>query len=207
MIADLLFYIFGTVLLLGSVGVISARNPMHCVLFMVLTFFNAAALFLLLGAEMLSLMMIMIYVGAIAMLFLFVIMTISIDKAIRREGFIKELPLGLLVGTLLVVEMVFAVSSGGLTESKVHVVQASLPIVADTQNIVQLGDVLFTNYFYPFLAVSMILLVAMVGAIVLTHRKRPDAKRQNIGEQIARKREHSISMVTPETGRGLMQTK
>ena len=207
MIADLLFYIFGTVLLLGSVGVISARNPMHCVLFMVLTFFNAAALFLLLGAEMLSLMMIMIYVGAIAMLFLFVIMTISIDKAIRREGFIKELPLGLLVGTLLVVEMVFAVSSGGLTESKVHVVQASLPIVADTQNIVQLGDVLFTNYFYPFLAVSMILLVAMVGAIVLTHRKRPDAKRQNIGEQIARKREDSISMVTPETGRGLMQTK
>lgn len=202
MIADLLFYLFAGTLLLGATGVITARNPMHCVLFMVLAFFNAAGLFLLLGAEFLGLLMVMVYVGAIAMLFLFVIMTINIDKAVAKEGFIKELPLGLIVGAILAVEMVLAVS-GGLFGGVAHSTNASMGMNAEVQNIVQLGDVLFTNYAYPFITVSLILLVAMVGAIVLTHRKRPDAKRQNIAKQIARTREEAVTLTTPESGRGI----
>lgn len=201
MVADLLFYLFAGVILLGAAGVITARNPMHCVLFMVLAFFNAAGLFLLLGAEFLGLLMVMVYVGAIAMLFLFVIMTININQAVQREGFIKELPLGLIVGAVLAVEMVLAVS-GGLFGGMNHLTEASM-VMGDAQNIVQLGNVLFTNYFYPFLTVSLILLIAMVGAIVLTHRKRPDAKRQDIGKQIARTREEAVTLTTPESGRGI----
>lgn len=196
MIADLLFLLFAGILLLAGMGVIMAKNPMYCVLFLILAFFNAAGLFLLLGAEFLALLLIMVYVGAVAVMFLFVIMTIDIDFAVLKDGFATYLPVGALVAGLLLVEALMAAWGGAFGGSKL----ASLPMQPGVENIRQLGDVLFTVYAYPFLLAGMILLVAMVGAIVLTHRRRPDVQRQNIAKQINRTREESFENVKIKPG-------
>ncbi len=201
MIGDLLFLMLAGGLLLFASMVVLAKNPMLCVLGLVATFFNAAGLFILLGAEFLGLLMIMVYVGAIAVMFLFVLMTIDIDFAELKEGFAGYLPLGVLVAVVLLTEVGMAIWGGLFTVD--HLAQPSLPPQSEAQNIVQLGEVLFVNYAWPFLLVGVILLVAMVGAIVLTHRVRPGVRKQNIAQQIARKVEDAVMMTTPESGRGV----
>lgn len=201
MLADLIFYMFAFFLLVGGLGVITAKNPMYCVLFMVLTFFNAAGLFILLGAEFIGLLMVMVYVGAIAVMFLFVLMTINIDFAVLREGFASYLPVGLIVAVALVAEFVTAFFSGAFDQST----SLAQPMMktGEEENIVELGNVLFTNYAFPFITVSIVLLIAMVGAIVLTHRQRTGVKRQDITKQIECRRDDSIEMMDVPTGKGL----
>jgi len=201
MLADLLFLLFGGTLLLAGLGVITARNPMYCVLFMVLAFVNATALFVLLGAEFLGLLLLMVYVGAIAVMFLFVIMTIDIDFAVLKEGFATYLPIGALLAALLLIELIAAIK-GGLFSG----VAATPPEISDKPDIIRIGEVLFTDYALPFQLIGLILLVAMVGSIVLTHRRRPEVKRQDVAAQIARKKEDSMTMTSPKAGAGVRKT-
>ncbi len=201
MIADILFFMFASILLAGSLGVVLSKNPMYSVLFLVLSFFNAAGLFLLIGAEFLGLLLMMVYVGAIAVMFLFVLMTVDMTQQ-DDDG--KKSPLFvtlvLVTGGVLLFEIIISILGGVASNTRLSEFVATQ---SDVQNIVQLGQVLFTNYVYPFIAVSMILLVGMVGAIVLTHRKREGALKQDISEQIGRTREESIEIVTPSLGKGI----
>ena len=201
MSADILFFMFASILLVGSLGVVLSKNPMYSVLFLVLSFFNAAGLFLLIGAEFLGLLLMMVYVGAIAVMFLFVLMTVDMtqqdDDGKRSPLFVT---LVLVTGGVLLFEIIISILAGVASNTRLSEFVATQ---SDVQNIVQLGQVLFTNYVYPFIAVSMILLVGMVGAIVLTHRKREGALKQDISEQIARTREESIEIVTPSLGKGI----
>lgn len=201
MIADILFFMFASILLVGSLGVVLSKNPMYSVLFLVLSFFNAAGLFLLIGAEFLGLLLMMVYVGAIAVMFLFVLMTVDMTQQ-DDDG--KKSPLFvtlvLVTGGVLLFEIIISILGGVASNTRLSEFVATQ---SDVQNIVQLGQVLFTNYVYPFIAVSMILLVGMVGAIVLTHRKREGALKQDISEQVARTREESIEIVTPSLGKGI----
>ena len=201
MLADLVFYMFSGVMLLAALGVISARNPMYCVMLLILAFFNAAGLFILLGAEFIGLLLVMVYVGAVAVMFLFVLMTINIDFAVLKDGFAEYLPVGLMVGLLLVIELVLAVSSGVFSTS-FGAAQASLPIGTD-ENIVAIGKVMFSDFLLPFQVSALVLLVAMIGAIVLTHRRRDDVRRQDIGAQLARRREDSVELVNVKPGQGI----
>ncbi len=200
MIADILFIAFASILLLGALGVVVAKNPMYCVLSLILCFFNAAGLFLIMGAEFLGLLLIMVYVGAIAVMFLFVIMTIDIDFAKMKEGFATYLPVGLLVAGILLVELVASAWAGLF--SNIGMGTPSMPTGTE-ENIVELGQVLFTNFILPFQGAGMILLIAMIGAIVLAHRKRTDVRRQDISKQIFRKQKDSMALTTPETGKGV----
>lgn len=201
MIADILFYMFASVLCIGALGVILSRNPMYSVLFLVLSFFNAAGLFILIGAEFLGLLLMMVYVGAIAVMFLFVLMTVDMT---REDDDGKKSPyfvtLVLVTGGVLLGEIVLAIMGGVASNTRLA---EFVPVVNETQNIVALGQVLFTNYIYPFISVSMVLLVGMVGAIVLTHRKREGVMKQDISEQISRTRDESIEIVTPGLGKGI----
>tara|TARA_R110000868_G_scaffold411035_1_gene701434 strand:- start:11853 stop:12458 length:606 start_codon:yes stop_codon:yes gene_type:complete len=200
MIADLLFFMFASVLLLGAVGVVSAKNPMFSVLFLVLCFFNAAGLFILIGAEFLGLLLMMVYVGAIAVMFLFVLMTVDMSVDVKERKSPMFTFASLAIGAVLLVELIFALMGGVASTGRIA---ATIPLVDDVENIMQLGQVLFTNYMYPFITVSMVLLVGMVGAIVLTHRRREHVLRQDIGEQISRTREESIALVSPTLGKGI----
>ncbi len=199
MIADLLFLLFAGVLMLAALGVITARNPMHSVLFLILAFVNAAGLFVLMGAEFLGLLLVMVYVGAVAVMFLFVVMTIDINYATLRKDTVVYLPSGLLIGGILLVELA-AAGWGGMFGGLSSVPAAS---EAADQNIVALGKVLFTEYIIAFQAAAIVLLIAMVGAIVLTHRYRPGVRRQDVPKQIARTREDSIVLTHPHTGQGV----
>ena len=199
MLSDLLFFGFAGVLLISALGVITAKNPMYCVLFMILSFFNAAGLFVLMGAEFLGLLMIMVYVGAIAVMFLFVLMTIDIDFAVLKKGMASYVPIGVIVGGVLFFEILAALWSTTVMDMG----QRPLPAVEDQpENMVQLGHVLFTEYVVPFESVAMILLIAMIGAIVLTHRRREGVRRQSVVAQIRRKREDSLAIVSPKLGAG-----
>jgi NADH-quinone oxidoreductase subunit J len=198
MLADILFYLFAFGLLLGAGAVISARNPMYGVLGMIFTFLNAAGMFLLFYAEFLGLLIVMIYVGAIAVMFLFVLMTIDIDFAKLREGFAPYLPAGLIVAAALAGELLVAASLGMFDNVGTG---AGTPLNAPT-NIEQLGAVLFTDYALTFQAAGMILLTAMVGAIVLTHRRRGDVKRQDISAQLSRSTKDGLVITKPVSGQG-----
>lgn len=204
MLADLLFLLFGGTLLIAALGVITARNPMYCVLFMVLAFVNATGLFVLMGAEFLGLLLLMVYVGAIAVMFLFVIMTIDIDFAVLKEGFATYLPIGTLLAVLLLVELIAAIKGGLFTGTKI-IEQAPTDAIPKS-DIIQIGEVLFTDYALPFQLIGLILLIAMVGSIVLTHRRRPEVKRQDIAAQIARKQEDSMTMTSPKAGAGVSKS-
>lgn len=198
MIADLLFILFAAGILLGGLMVIAARNPMVGVMGMIFAFLNASGLFILFGAEFLGLLMIMVYVGAIAVMFLFVLMTIDIDYIKLKEGLAPYLPVGLLVVGLLAAELIFAAWAGMFTG-------IGNPVAGngqDTQNVVALGQVLFTTYALPFQIAGLVLLTAMVGAIVLTHHPRTDVKRQNIGKQIFRDRLQTVQLAKPKLGQG-----
>lgn len=205
MLPDLLFYVFSAVILVAALGVAFSRNPIFSVLFLILAFFNAAGMFLLLGAEFLGLLLVLVYVGAVAVMFLFVLMTIDIDFDVLREGVTSYVPIGALVAGVLVIELILAAKSGlfsGITSNPAH--EAAMPIPAETQNIVAIGEVLFTDYLLPFQLAGLILLVAMVGAIVLTHRRRKGVRRQDITEQVLRRPEDAMEVKKVKPGQGLV---
>ena len=187
-----LFYLFATVLVASALRVVTARNPVHAVLFLVLAFFNAAGIWMLLDAEFLAIALVMVYVGAVMVLFLFVVMMLDINIETLRRGFWNYLPLGGLVGTVLVVEM--AAVLGGRYFNLESLPNASMP--ADYSNTKELGRLLYTDYAYPFELASVILLVAIIAAVVLTHRERKDTKAPKIGEQLATRRADRLRIVS-----------
>jgi NADH-quinone oxidoreductase subunit J len=202
-LAYLIFYLFSAIMIAAAVMVISARNPVHSVLFLILAFFNAAGLFILMGAEFLGMILVVVYVGAVAVLFLFVVMMLDVNLARLREGFIQNLPVAALVGIVFLVELVLV--AGGWWFAPQVEASATLPTPPPDQitNTEALGNLLFTRYFYLFQAAGLILLVAMVGAIVLTLRHRPGVRRQDIGRQIARRREDAVEIRKVTTGSGV----
>ena len=196
---DLLFYLFATLLLLSATYLIVTKNPVHSVLALIFAFFNAAGIFILLGAEFLGLLLVMVYVGAVAVMFLFVIMTINIDFAELKVGMTRYLPAGLVVAGLLLVELAL-VAWLGIFNPQFKPMFALQPMGME-DNIVALGRVLFTNYWLPFQMAGLILLVAMIGAIVLTHRRRSGVKRQQPGAQVLR--QHGVRLAKPRSGEGV----
>jgi NADH-quinone oxidoreductase subunit J len=192
MISALFFYLFALITVASGFAVITARNPVHAVLFLILAFFNASGLFILMGAEFLAMLLVVVYVGAVAVLFLFVVMMLDIDYTHMREGFQRHLPIGGVVGFVLLVELML-IFSGPETTFEVAAVDQS------RSNTAQLGDVLYTDYLYLFQLAGLILLVAMIGAITLTMRKREGVKRQSIAEQNARRRDETITVVALES--------
>ena len=192
MIASLFFYLFALVTVASGLMVITVRNPVHGVFFLILSFFNAAGLFVLMGAEFLAMLLVVVYVGAVAVLFLFVVMMLDIDYGDMREGLRRHLPLGGIVGVILLIELVLIFSSGG-TSGGVASIESS------RSNTAQIGDVIYTDFLYLFQLAGVILLVAMIGAITLTMRHREGVKRQSIGEQNARRRDEVLTMESPES--------
>jgi NADH-quinone oxidoreductase subunit J len=202
--ADAFFYLFSAIAVGSAFMVISARNPVHSVLFLILAFVNAAGLFLLLGAEFLAMILIVVYVGAVAVLFLFVIMMLDVDFAELKQGFLQYLPLGAIVGGVVLVELVLVVGSWTLAPSDLRVVAAA-PITPGVSNTVALGRVLYTQYLYFFQAAGLILLTAMIGSIVLTLRHKTRVRRQSIAEQNMRDPRAAVQLRKVTTGAGLIQ--
>jgi NADH-quinone oxidoreductase subunit J len=201
MIAALFFYLFSAICIASALMVISARNPVHSVLFLILAFVNAAGLFLLLGAEFLAMILVVVYVGAVAVLFLFVVMMLDVDFAELREGFLQYLPIGALIGIVLLAEILLVVGAWTIGGGTPRVVAAPTP--ADVSNTEAIGLVLYTKYIYFFQAAGLVLLVAMIGAIVLTLRHKEGVKRQNISDQVARSPATAIEIRKVQPGQGL----
>ena len=183
MIAALAFYLFAGILIASAVMVVTSRNPVHSVLYLILAFFNAAALFLIAGAEFLAMILVIVYVGAVAVLFLFVVMMLDIDFARLREGFQRYAPFGAVVGGILFLELLFVLGAWQFSSDAQELRLSPTPAVPNTQAI---GRVLYTDYIFLFQISGLILLVAMIGAIVLTLRERPGTKRQSVEAQLAR---------------------
>jgi len=200
---EIFFYLFAGVCIASAIMVIAARNPVHSVLFLILAFVNAAGLFVLLGAEFLAMILIVVYVGAVAVLFLFVVMMLDVDFAELRHGFLNYLPIGFAVGGILLAELVFVVIARVIEPGIEKTITAPLPAATAVNNTQALGLVLYTRYVYFFEAAGVILLVAMIGAIVLTLHRRPDVRRQSIADQLARRRAGAIDLVKVEPGQGL----
>ena len=188
MIESLFFYIFAGVTCLAGLMVISSRNPVHSVLFLILAFFNSAGLFVLLGAEFLAMLLVVVYVGAVAVLFLFVVMMLDINFAELREGFQRYMPLGLVVGGILLTEILFVFFNR-------EEMPENMNLVSEVSNTRALGRVLYTDYIYLFQVAGLILLVAMIGAITLTLRRRENVRKQLISTQNDRTREETIQVV------------
>jgi NADH-quinone oxidoreductase subunit J len=202
MIAALAFYVFALVLLVSAAMVVSARNPVHSVLFLILAFFNAAALFLIAGAEFLAMVLVIVYVGAVAVLFLFVVMMLDINFAELRSGFQRFLPVGAAVGVVLMVELAVVLFGWKLGPDALALRFA--PNAVDQHNTAQLGRLLYTDYVLLFQAAGLVLLVAMIGAIVLTLRDRaPTSRRQTIARQVARSAATTLELVDVRIGAGV----
>ena len=202
-LSALAFYLFAGIAVLSGLMVITARNPVHSVLFLILAFFNAAGLFVLLGAEFLAMILVVVYVGAVAVLFLFVVMMLDINFAALRRGIKQHLALGLTVGVVLLAELVIVVGAWAVApEVAAHTAQVVKPLVTVT-NTQALGSILYTRYIYAFEGSGLILLVAMIGAIVLTLRARAGVRRQVIANQISRSRAETIEVVKVPTGHGI----
>jgi len=183
LIYSLIFYFFSFIAVLSALLVISSKNPVHSVLFLILSFVNASGLFILLGAEFLAMILVVVYVGAVAVLFLFVVMMLDINFVQLREGFLQYLPFGALLGIVLFVELIMIFLSNKLTD--ISLVEYNvLPAFKEIENTKEIGSVLYTKYFYLFQLSGLILLVAMIGSIVLTLRQRPGVKKQSIYKQI-----------------------
>jgi len=193
MIEAAFFYLFSAVMLGAGLMVVVSRNPVFSVLFLILAFFNAAGLFVLIGAAFIAMLLVVVYVGAVAVLFLFVVMMLDINFAEMRAGFQKYLPLGLIVGGILVFELVAAIYSDAFSG-------ATLPAMPEISNTRALGNVLYTKYLYLFQIAGLILLVAMIGAISLTMRRRSGVRRQVIAEQNSRRREDSVEVIDVPVG-------
>ena len=195
----IMFYVFATLAVASGVLVVSSRNPVHSVLFLIVAFFNAAGLFVLIGAEFLAMILVIVYVGAVAVLFLFVVMMLDIDFAQLRGGFVRYLPIGALVGFILLAELLLVIGSWAIAPGLPSPAAASGVPLTNTR---ALGDILYTRYLLAFQAAGLILLVAMVGAIVLTLRHRADVRRQSISAQLARTRAQSVEVVKVAVGSG-----
>jgi NADH-quinone oxidoreductase subunit J len=198
----LAFYVFAAVAVISAILVVVNRNPVYSVLFLILTFFNAAGLFVLLGAEFLAMMLVVVYVGAVAVLFLFVVMMLDINFAALRQGFVRYAGIGAIIGVVLAAEIIFVIASGAISPAVGVLVGSPTPPATQIGNTEALGRILYTDYFYLFQASGMVLLIAMVGAIVLTHREREGVKRQRIANQVARDR-RSVEMKKIPTGTGI----
>ncbi len=199
----LAFYLFAAMTVASAIMVISARNPVHSVLFLILAFFNAAGLFVLMGAEFLAMILVVVYVGAVAVLFLFVVMMLDVNFAELRQGFLQYLPIGILVGIILLVEIVFVVGTWALAPMEEATTMAQAQTMsAELHNTKALGLILYTKYAYLFQAAGLVLLVAMIGAIVLTLRHRAGVRRQTIARQVSRRVSETIEVkdVTPGSG-------
>ncbi|MGZ8416967.1 MAG: NADH-quinone oxidoreductase subunit J [Methyloceanibacter sp.] len=201
MLSALFFYLFAITCVGAAFMVIAVRNPVHAVLFLILAFFNAAGLFVQLGAEFLAMILIVVYVGAVLVLFLFVVMMLDVDFAELKAGFLKYLPVGATVGLLLLVELILIV--GVWVTAPELSSQAPTPPASEISNTEAIGLILYTRYVYLFEAAGLILLVAMIGAIVLTLHHKRDVRRQNVAAQVGRTRKESVELVDVESGRGL----
>lgn len=200
---SIVFYLLAALTVFSAVGVISSKNPVYSVLFLILAFFNAAGLFVLLGAEYIAMTLVIVYVGAVAVLFLFVVMMLNINFVELRQGFLRYLPIGLGVAALLFVELFLVLqASAGLNKALVPAAAHPVPPLADTSNTQAIGQVLYTDFLLAFQLSGLILLVAMIGAIVLTLRHRPDARRQSIRRQVSRNREDTLVIVKVNPGEG-----
>jgi len=202
-IQALVFYLFATVTVLSAVLVVTSRNPVHSVLFLILAFFNAAALFLLMGAEFIAMMLVVVYVGAVAVLFLFVVMMLDINFTALRQGFQTYLPIGLLIGVVLFVEILISLGAWSIGPEMIAAASAPTPAPADVSNTKAIGKLLYTQYVLLFQISGLILLVAMIGAIVLTLRQRPGVLRQTISEQVSRRPADVVSLVDVNKGEGV----
>ena len=202
MIQALFFYLFAAITIASAVMVISSRNPVHSVLFLILAFVNAAGLFLLLGAEFLAMLLVVVYVGAVAVLFLFVVMMLDVDFLKLREGYARYLPIGAIIAAILLAEMImvsFAVVRGGAAADGTSLAAPS----AGMTNVEAIGRVLYTDYIYFFQAAGIVLLIAMIGAITLTLRHKPHIKRQNIADQVNRPAAKAMEVKSVQTGQGV----
>jgi NADH-quinone oxidoreductase subunit J len=199
----LAFYLFAAVAIAAGVMVISARNPVHSVLWLILAFFNSAGLFVLMGAEFLAMILVVVYVGAVAVLFLFVVMMLDINFTELREGFLQYLPVGALVGVILAAELILIFGSWVVAPEAPGVARAPLPAPDAVTNTHALGRLIYTEYVYLFQAAGMILLIAMIGAIVLTLRQREGVRRQRIADQVARRREDVVEVKVIPSGSGI----
>ena len=201
-LAAFFFYVFAIIAVMSALSVIVAKNPVHAVLFLILTFFNAAGLFVLLGAEFLAMLLVIVYVGAVAVLFLFVVMMLDVDFAELRAGFVKNAPMGALVGGLVMVELIMIL---GTQAYKPQIVgQPAAPIDTAMTNTEALGRILYTKYIYLFQGAGLILLVAMIGAIVLTLRHKVGVKRQSISAQVNRSPATAIEVVKVAPGQAVV---
>ena len=203
LIATLSFYLFAAVTIGSAMMVISARNPIHSVLFLILAFFNSAGLFVLLGAEFLAMILIVVYVGAVAVLFLFVVMMLDINYVRLREGFLQYLPIGGVIGLILLIEIGVVIGGWSLSPENAAPAASPTPSLETASNTEAIGVVLYTDYVYLFQAAGLVLLVAMIGAIVLTHRTRSGVHKQRIGDQLARTREESVEVKQVSSGEGV----
>jgi NADH-quinone oxidoreductase subunit J len=200
-IAAFAFYLFAGILLASATMVVVARNPVHAVLFLILGFFNAAALFLLAGAEFLALILVIVYVGAVAVLFLFIVMMLDVNFAELREGFVRYLPIGGVIGGILLIELMLVGTAWTMSPQAPRLIAEPIPgAVTNTQ---ALGRVLYTDYVYLFQAAGLVLLVAMIGAIVLTLRDRPGVRRQDVRAQLVRARDETLAVIKVAPGAGL----
>lgn len=200
----LAFYLFASLAILAGVMVISARNPVHSVLYLILAFFNAAGLFVLMGAEFLAMILVIVYVGAVAVMFMFVVMMLDINFAELRQGFLRYAPIGAVVGMVLLAELLIIL--GGWTLSPTAQTAeaiAATPAITDVTNTHALGQLIYTHYIYLFQVAGLILLIAMIGAIVLTHRRRPGIRRQDISRQVARRPADTIEIRKIPSGKGI----
>jgi NADH-quinone oxidoreductase subunit J len=202
-VQGLAFYLFAAILVAAAVMVIAARNPVHSVLFLILAFFNAAGLFILIGAEFVAMILVIVYVGAVAVLFLFVVMMLDINFRELRSGVLQYLPVGVTVGVVLLVELALVLGAWVVAPETTSRISAPIPPTEQITNTRALGQLLYTDYVYLFQAAGLILLIAMIGAIVLTLRQREGVRRQNITRQVTRRREEVIAVRKVTTGGGV----
>ena len=197
------FYLFAFIAVASAFMVIASRNPVHSVLFLILTFFNAAGLFLLTGAEFLAMILLVVYVGAVMVLFLFVVMMLDVDFAELKSGALQYAPIGALVGIILAIELIVVLGGYTFAPQLASTVAQPIPDLAARSNTAALGDVLYTDYLYYFQIAGLVLLVAMIGAIVLTQRERAGTRTQNVARQNARRPWEAIRNVQPPVGEGV----
>jgi NADH-quinone oxidoreductase subunit J len=202
-IATIAFYLFSVMAVVGALNVVFQRNPVHSVLWLIFTFFNAAGLFVLLGAEFLAMILVVVYVGAVAVLFLFVVMMLDINIAMLREGFMRYMPVGAVIGLVLLVELAIVFGGWAFAPAAQALRALPTPDPAQIPNTQALGLVLYTRYAYLFQVLGVILLVAMIGSIVLTLRQRKGSRKQKISAQLARTKSDTLEIVKVPQGQGV----
>lgn len=202
-VAAFAFYLFSTVAVASGLFVVTARNPVHSVLWLILAFLSAAGLFVLMGAEFVAMLLIIVYVGAVAVLFLFVVMMLDVDFAELKAEMVKYMPVGLLIGLILVIQLVLAFGPWTFAPTAQHLRAAVTPAAAQVQNTKALGMILYDKYVYLFMVAALVLLVAMIGAIVLTMRHRKNVKRQNVLAQMWRDPAKAMELRDVKPGQGL----